>query len=66
MGKIGKIVQVIGPVLDIEFDEEHLPSIYNAVRIKDDEHGIDIIAEVEQHLGVHGRHGPWHGCGRPG
>ncbi|HXV75564.1 MAG TPA: F0F1 ATP synthase subunit beta [Candidatus Polarisedimenticolaceae bacterium] len=55
MSKIGKVVQIIGPVLDIEFDDEHLPAIYNAVRIRDDgsESGtkIDIIAEVEQHLG---------------
>jgi F-type H+-transporting ATPase subunit beta len=50
--KIGKVVQVIGPVVDIEFEGGHLPSIYNAVRITG--HGtqaIDVIAEVEQHLG---------------
>jgi F-type H+-transporting ATPase subunit beta len=51
--KIGKVVQVIGPVVDIEFADGHLPEIYNAVRVtgkagKDD---IDIIVEVEQHLG---------------
>jgi F-type H+-transporting ATPase subunit beta len=55
MGKTGKIVQVIGPVVDVEFDEEHLPAIYNAVRIHDSgsDSGmkVDIIAEVEQHLG---------------
>ena len=55
MGKTGKIVQVIGPVVDVEFDEEHLPAIYNAVRIRDEGSDtglkIDIIAEVEQHLG---------------
>jgi F-type H+-transporting ATPase subunit beta len=55
MGKIGRVVQIIGPVVDIEFDEEHLPAIYNAVRITDpgEETGVplDIIAEVEQHLG---------------
>jgi F-type H+-transporting ATPase subunit beta len=32
--KIGKIVQVIGPVLDVEFEAGHLPAIYNALRIK--------------------------------
>ena len=55
MSKIGKIVQIIGPVVDVEFDDEHLPAIYNALRIKDPgtETGvpIDIIIEVEQHLG---------------
>ncbi|ANM30575.1 ATP F0F1 synthase subunit beta [Acidobacteria bacterium Mor1] len=55
MGKIGKVVQVIGPVVDVEFDEDHLPSIYNAVRIQSpaDFTGpkIDLICEVEQHLG---------------
>src|SRR5438477_7035829 len=50
----GKIVQVIGPVVDVEFDAGHLPEIYNALRIqaKTGEAGaIDVIAEVEQHLG---------------
>jgi F-type H+-transporting ATPase subunit beta len=51
MGKIGKIVQIIGPVVDVEFEEDHLPAIYNAVRITDDKGKIDITAEVEQHLG---------------
>jgi len=52
--KFGKIVQVIGPVLDVEFEAGHLPAIYNALRIHTNtkETGeIDIIAEVEQHLG---------------
>jgi F-type H+/Na+-transporting ATPase subunit beta len=52
--RIGKIVQVIGPVLDVEFEAGHLPEIYNALRIKasSKEAGeIDVIAEVEQHLG---------------
>ena len=45
MGKIGKVVQVIGPVVDVEFDENHLPAIYNAVRIVDagKETGIKVI-----------------------
>ena len=56
MGKIGKVVQVIGPVVDVEFEEDHLPEIYNAIRIKDDGSSgsgvkIDLICEVEQHLG---------------
>jgi F-type H+-transporting ATPase subunit beta len=55
MDKIGKVVQVIGPVVDVEFDENHLPAIYNAVRIVDAglETGmpVDVICEVQQHLG---------------
>jgi len=47
-------VQVIGPVVDVEFDQA-VPAIYNAVRIQDDGSGggvpIDVIAEVEHHLG---------------
>jgi len=51
--KAGKIVQVIGPVLDVEFEGGHLPPIYNALRVTggSGEHVIDLIAEVEQHLG---------------
>jgi F-type H+-transporting ATPase subunit beta len=51
--KIGKVVQVIGPVVDIEFEGGHLPEIYNAVRVtgKAGDEDIDIIVEVEQHLG---------------
>jgi F-type H+-transporting ATPase subunit beta len=50
----GKVVQVIGPVIDVEFPEG-LPAIYNAIRIVSDGSGgsgkIDVVAEVEQHLG---------------
>jgi F-type H+-transporting ATPase subunit beta len=46
----GKIVQVIGPVVDVEFDPGQLPSIYNAVKIQRSS-GETIIAEVAQHLG---------------
>ncbi|MGH9457527.1 MAG: F0F1 ATP synthase subunit beta [Thermoanaerobaculia bacterium] len=53
--KIGRVIQVIGPALDIEFEEGHLPAIYNAIRIVDDgELGkvkIDVVAEVAQHIG---------------
>src|SRR3954470_11205872 len=53
--KVGKVVQVIGPVVDIEFEGGQLPAIYNAVRIMSDAgdagEAIDVIAEVEQHLG---------------
>ena len=52
--KVGRVVQVIGPVVDVEFDGGHLPPIYNALRIKSEGEGanaIDVIVEVEQHLG---------------
>ncbi len=53
--KIGKVVQIIGPVVDIEFADGHLPDIYNAVQIKTEglagESKVDVICEVEQHLG---------------
>ena len=51
---VGRVVQIIGPVLDIEF-EKQVPAIYTAVRIEDDGASggtkIDVIAEVQQHLG---------------
>ena len=51
--KTGKVVQIIGPVVDIEFADGQLPAIYNAVRISGDAGGqkVDLIVEVEQHLG---------------
>jgi hypothetical protein len=51
--KVGKIGQVIGPVVDIEFEVGQLPSSYNAVRINGlaGGHDVDVIVEVEQHLG---------------
>src|SRR6188472_2242952 len=51
--KVGRVVQVIGPVVDIEFEGGSLPAIYNAVRVTGDAGGqqVDIIVEVEQHLG---------------
>ncbi|MFQ5876744.1 MAG: F0F1 ATP synthase subunit beta [Acidobacteriota bacterium] len=52
---VGKVVQIIGPVVDVEFTEENLPPIYNAVRITSEGFDvpvpIDVTAEVEQHLG---------------
>jgi F-type H+-transporting ATPase subunit beta len=53
--KIGHVVQVIGPVVDVEFEEKHLPTIYNAVHITSEGFAVpepvDVIAEVQQHLG---------------
>ena len=49
---VGKVVQIIGPVIDVVF-EGHLPAIYNALHVKSNASGVDIdvIAEVAQHLG---------------
>jgi F-type H+-transporting ATPase subunit beta len=51
--KKGQIIQVIGSTFDAEFDEGHLPAIYNAVTIDGDNKGIKIhlTGEVQQHLG---------------
>jgi F-type H+-transporting ATPase subunit beta len=54
-GQTGRVVQVIGPVIDVEFEEKHLPPIYTAVRVVsegfDVPEPIDIVCEVENHLG---------------
>jgi F-type H+-transporting ATPase subunit beta len=52
---VGEVVQIIGPVVDVEFSDNYLPPIYQALRIVSDgfevEQKIDVIAEVQQHLG---------------
>src|SRR5215471_17302419 len=52
-GTIGKITQVIGSTFDAEFDEGHMPAIYNAVKINSEKKGvkINLTGEVQQHLG---------------
>src|ERR671927_559687 len=49
----GRIAQVIGSTFDAEFDEGHLPDIYNALTISAEEKGvrIDLTGEVQQQLG---------------
>ena len=47
---IGKVVQVIGPVVDIKFANDELPNIFNAIHIKMDD-GKILVCEVEQHVG---------------
>ena len=49
----GRVVQVIGPVIDVEFAREELPPIYNAIHIEGETAGIklNLTAEVMQHLG---------------
>ncbi len=54
VSNVGKIVQVIGSTFDVEFEEGHLPAIYNAVRIEEKTpSGLEIrlTGEVQQHLG---------------
>ena len=52
---IGKVVQVAGPAVDCEFPEGHIPLVYTAIRITSEgfegPSPIDIICEVEQHIG---------------
>jgi F-type H+-transporting ATPase subunit beta len=50
----GKVVQVIGPVVDIEFESGHLPELYNAIVVRGtapDGTQIDVTLEVQQHVG---------------
>jgi F-type H+/Na+-transporting ATPase subunit beta len=55
MGNLGKVSQIIGPALDVEFPEGQQPQIHNAIRITSAGFTVptplDIIAEVQQHLG---------------
>ncbi len=51
---LGKIVQVIGPVIDVEFETDGLPALYNALRINavaPSGQSISVVAEVQQHIG---------------
>ncbi len=48
-GTKGRVVQIIGTVVDVEFPPDNLPAIYNAIEI--DKNGTAMIAEVQQHLG---------------
>jgi F-type H+-transporting ATPase subunit beta len=55
MANIGKVLQVIGPAIDVVFEEGKQPAIYNALRITSEGFDIpeplDVIVEVQQHLG---------------
>ena len=51
---VGRIVQIIGPVVDVEFDTDALPELYNALEIRgktDSGATIRVVAEVQQHIG---------------
>ncbi|MFP4139811.1 MAG: F0F1 ATP synthase subunit beta, partial [Phycisphaerae bacterium] len=53
MGAKGRISQVIGSTFDVEFDENEIPSIYNALRVDFEQDGreVHLIGEAQQHLG---------------
>ncbi|MCX6618212.1 MAG: F0F1 ATP synthase subunit beta, partial [Acidobacteria bacterium] len=52
---IGKVIQVAGPAVDVQFGEEHLPPIYNAIHVTSEGFDVpapvDVILEVQQHIG---------------
>ncbi len=52
---IGKVIQISGPAVDIQFDEQHMPPIYQALRITSEGFDVptpmNVIVEVQQHLG---------------
>jgi F-type H+-transporting ATPase subunit beta len=47
----GKILQVFGPVVDVQFPEGHMPALYNAITLVDKASAIDLVLEVAQQLG---------------
>src|SRR3972149_3631626 len=49
--KSGRIVQIIGPTLDVEFEEGHLPEIFAALEVFNPSSNMVIVSEVAQHLG---------------
>ena len=55
MSAIGKVIQVAGPAVDVQFADGHLPKIYNALRIVSEGYDVpepvNVICEVQQHLG---------------
>jgi F-type H+-transporting ATPase subunit beta len=50
---VGRVTQIIGSTFDVEFPEERLPEIYNAINVDADVKGtkIHLVGEVQQHLG---------------
>src|SRR5260221_190353 len=52
---VGKVIQIAGPAVDVEFQEGHLPPIYEALRVTSEGFNvpqpIDVVLEVQQHLG---------------
>src|SRR6267378_6781062 len=50
-GAVGRIIQVIGPTVDVRFEPDLLPPINNALKIEDAERGIRLTVEVALHIG---------------
>jgi F-type H+-transporting ATPase subunit beta len=48
---VGKLIKVVGPVVDVRYEPGKLPGIYNALKIKDDQKSINLTLEAVQHLG---------------
>ncbi len=48
---VGKVVQVIGPTVDVAFDPEELPRLLNAIKVEDRERGINLTVEAALHVG---------------
>lgn len=46
---IGKVIQVLGPVVDVKFSENNIPKIYDALIV--DNNGKKLVLEVEQNIG---------------
>ncbi|MEW6239139.1 MAG: F0F1 ATP synthase subunit beta [Candidatus Omnitrophota bacterium] len=51
MSNIGRVRQIIGPTVDLEFDSDHLPNILNAIKIDVKEKNIHLTVEAAQHIG---------------
>ena len=53
--QVGRVVQIIGPVVDVEFENDYLPPIYQALRVTSEGFDvpttINVVCEVQQHLG---------------
>jgi F-type H+/Na+-transporting ATPase subunit beta len=47
----GKVLQVIGPTVDLEFQSDRLPRILNAIKVQDEKQGIDLTVEAALHIG---------------
>ena len=47
----GKVISVVGPVVDVSFGSGSLPEVYNAIEIVDEARGVNLTCEVAQHLG---------------
>ena len=47
----GRVVAVVGPVVDVEFYGARLPALHGALRIREESQGLEIVLEVAEHLG---------------